>query len=70
VATASPPSRKSGEWYITHPVAVAMMVAEHRMELDLIIAALLHDIVEDTRAGLRVGWHSYFAHWELDGCVA
>jgi hypothetical protein len=45
--------RKSGEWYITHPVAVAMMVAEHRMELDLIIAALLHDIVEDTRVTIE-----------------
>ncbi len=38
--------RKSGEWFVSHPVAVAEMMAQHRMELDLIIAALLHDTVE------------------------
>eukprot|EP00667_Euglena_gracilis_P002965 EG_transcript_2971 len=45
--------RKSGEWYISHPVAVAGMLAQHRMELDLVIAALLHDTVEDT--GVTLG---------------
>ena len=40
--------RKSGEPYITHPVAVAEIVAELGLDLDSIIAALLHDCIEDT----------------------
>ena len=41
-------SRKSGEEYISHPVAVAQILAELGMGSSTIIAALLHDTVEDT----------------------
>lgn len=44
--------RKSGEAYITHPIAVAGMLADLGMTLPTIIAALLHDTVEDTEYGL------------------
>ncbi|QIW10448.1 bifunctional (p)ppGpp synthetase/guanosine-3',5'-bis(diphosphate) 3'-pyrophosphohydrolase [Francisella sp. LA112445] len=40
--------RSSGEPYFTHPVAVACILAELRMDVDTVIAALLHDVVEDT----------------------
>jgi GTP pyrophosphokinase len=40
--------RKSGEEYISHPVAVAQILAELGMGSSTIIAALLHDTVEDT----------------------
>ena len=40
--------RKSGEPYITHPLHVAAIVAELEMDMDSIIAALLHDCIEDT----------------------
>jgi GTP diphosphokinase / guanosine-3',5'-bis(diphosphate) 3'-diphosphatase len=40
--------RKSGEDYITHPVAVAQILVELGMDLATINAALLHDTVEDT----------------------
>lgn len=40
--------RKSGEPYITHPVAVATILAELGMTPPTLVAALLHDTVEDT----------------------
>jgi len=40
--------RKSGEPYIIHPVAVAEVVAEMGLDTDAIVAALLHDCLEDT----------------------
>jgi guanosine-3',5'-bis(diphosphate) 3'-pyrophosphohydrolase len=46
-------SRKTGEPYITHPVAVAQELAEMRLDAEAIIAAILHDTVEDTSASLE-----------------
>ena len=44
--------RKSGEDYITHPVAVAMILADFGLNEAVVIAALLHDTVEDTSYSL------------------
>ncbi len=41
-------TRLSGEAYISHPVAVALILAEMHMDWQAIIAAILHDVVEDT----------------------
>ena len=43
-----PQLRKSGEPYIIHPIAVAEIVNELELDQDSIIAALLHDCIEDT----------------------
>jgi len=40
--------RRSGEPYIQHPLEVALLLADMRIDADSIIAALLHDVVEDT----------------------
>ena len=42
--------RKDGSPYITHPLAVAEIVSELELDTDSIIAALLHDCIEDTGA--------------------
>lgn len=44
--------RRSGEPYIMHPVAVAKILFEMGMDNECIIAALLHDVVEDTEYNL------------------
>jgi len=41
-------TRKSGEPYITHPVAVARILAELGLDVEALIAAILHDTIEDT----------------------
>ncbi|UXW17180.1 bifunctional (p)ppGpp synthetase/guanosine-3',5'-bis(diphosphate) 3'-pyrophosphohydrolase [Xanthomonas oryzae] len=41
-------TRKSGEPYITHPVAVAGVLAELGLDMESLIAAILHDTIEDT----------------------
>ena len=41
-------SRKSGEPYITHPLAVATILAQWHLDAQALIAAILHDVVEDT----------------------
>ena len=40
--------RRSGDPYITHPVAVTEILAELRLDADALLAGLLHDTVEDT----------------------
>lgn len=44
--------RKSGEPYIIHPLAVASTLIDWEMDIDSIIAGVLHDTVEDTDATL------------------
>lgn len=46
-------TRKTGEAYITHPVAVAQELANMHLDSQAITAAILHDVVEDTSATLE-----------------
>ncbi|MBK8674931.1 MAG: bifunctional GTP diphosphokinase/guanosine-3',5'-bis pyrophosphate 3'-pyrophosphohydrolase [Cellvibrionales bacterium] len=41
-------TRRSGEPYVTHPLAVAGILAEQKLDHHSLIAALLHDVIEDT----------------------
>ena len=52
--------RNSGEPYITHPLAVARILVDLRMDDDTIIAALLHDVVEDCPAFTSEQLHEQF----------
>lgn len=40
--------RRSGEPYVTHPIAVAQIIGEMKLDHHAVIAALLHDVIEDT----------------------
>ncbi len=44
--------RKSGEPYVTHPLAVALNAAQLKLDVPSIVTSLLHDVVEDTRGSL------------------
>src|SRR3989338_2975535 len=45
--------RRSGEPYVAHPLAVAQLLAELRLDVPSIVASLLHDTVEDTSITLE-----------------
>ena len=45
-------SRKSGDAYFTHPVSVADIIADMRLDASSVCAALLHDVVEDCEASV------------------
>lgn len=45
--------RHSGELYFSHPLAVAQILIELKLDTDSVIAALLHDVVEDTEITLK-----------------
>ena len=45
--------RKSGEAYITHPLKVAGYLIEWGMDIDSVIAGVLHDVIEDTETPLE-----------------
>lgn len=51
--------RKSGEPFIIHPIAVAAILAEMRMDRDSVVAGLLHDTVEDTEMTLEEVEHLF-----------
>jgi GTP diphosphokinase / guanosine-3',5'-bis(diphosphate) 3'-diphosphatase len=44
--------RKSGELFFTHPLTVAYYLAEYHLDAPALVAALLHDIAEDTKVSL------------------
>ncbi|NTV63591.1 MAG: bifunctional (p)ppGpp synthetase/guanosine-3',5'-bis(diphosphate) 3'-pyrophosphohydrolase [Oscillochloris sp.] len=57
--------RQSGEPYIDHPVAVASILLELRLDAESVAAALLHDVVEDTGVQLdllRIYFNGSIAH--------
>lgn len=55
--------RKSGEPYYSHPLEVAYMISDYNLKTDVIVASILHDIIEDTEvtAGMildNFGWRT------------
>ncbi len=51
--------RRSGEPYIVHPILVATIVASLTGDMAMVIAALLHDVVEDTEISIEVIEQNY-----------
>ena len=47
--------RKSGEPYIIHPLSVADILIDWGMDIDTVLAGVLHDTVEDTEGCILVG---------------
>ena len=45
--------RRSGEPYITHPVAASLILATMRLDYQTIMATLLHDVIEDTSVSIE-----------------
>jgi GTP pyrophosphokinase len=54
--------RKSGEAYIFHPTRVALMVAEAGLDVETVIIALLHDVIEDTEV-TKEEMRSQYGDW-------
>ena len=54
--------RQSGDPYITHPLAVANILADMRMDHESLMAALLHDVIEDTGVTKGSDQPSFWAH--------
>ena len=46
--------RKSGEPYYSHPLEVAYMISDHKLKTDVIVASILHDIIEDTEVTVEM----------------
>ena len=46
-------TRKSGDPYVTHPLAVAQIIAELKLDVASVCAGILHDCVEDTSATIE-----------------
>lgn len=46
-------NRKSGELFVTHPLSVAIILAEIELDKESIVAGILHDVVEDTHYTLE-----------------
>ena len=46
--------RKSGEPFYSHPVEVAYMVSDYNLKTHVIVASILHDIVEDTKVTVEM----------------
>ncbi len=46
--------RKSGEPYYSHPLEVAYMVSDYKLKTDVIVASVLHDIIEDTEVNAKM----------------
>ena len=46
--------RQTGEPYYTHPLEVAYMVSDYNLKTDVIVASILHDIVEDTKVTVEM----------------
>src|SRR6056297_2242475 len=61
--------RKSGEKYFTHPLQVALILAELEMDDNTIVAGLLHDVLEDTKYeyGEIVAEFGEEVAWLVDG---
>jgi RelA/SpoT family (p)ppGpp synthetase len=54
--------RKSGEPYIQHPLNVACLLTDLGMDVDSVVAGLLHDVVEDTDVDLARLGHEFGPH--------
>ena len=55
--------RRSGEPYVTHPIAVAGIVADLGLDAQTVAAALLHDAVEDTGVTTEVIDRDFGPRW-------
>ena len=62
--------RKNGDPYITHPIAVAQICTEWKLDAQALSAALLHDVMDGTAASARPTWSSASAprwpSWSTD----